>query len=215
MEKSRLKCIFAIDSYKIKKVVQAKIIKERITANGENNLYVVNDFADMQNDSVVTRTLARLAQEGKLVRLAQGLYLYPARNRFGIQKPDIDTIAETIAKKYQADIIPSGLTALNVLGLSTQVPMNAVYITNGTPRTINIGNRKILFKKGTPKYFSFKSRKFAMIVLAMKEIGEKGMTQENLSQILHLIQMEQQEIIQEDLKIAPQWIRRMLNHKCV
>lgn len=195
-------------------MVQAKAIKERIVANGVNNLYVVNDFADMQNDSVVTRTLSRLTEEGLLVRLAQGLYLYPIRNRFGIQKPSIDTIAETIAKKYQADIIPSGLTALNVLGLSTQVPMNAVYITNGTPRTINVGNRKILFKKGTPKYFSFKSRRFAMIVLAMKEIGEKDMTPEILSHILQLIKEEQPSLVQEDLMIAPQWIRKMLNNKC-
>lgn len=195
-------------------MVLSKVIKERITTNGENNLYVVNDFADMQNDSVVTRTLSRLAEEGMLVRLAQGVYLYPARNRFGIQKPSIDTIAKTIAKKYQADIIPSGLTALNTLGLSTQVPMNAVYITNGTSRTINVGNRKILFKKGTPKYFSFKSRRFAMIVLAMKEIGEEGMTPEVLSHILQLIKEEQQNLVQEDLMIAPQWIRKMLNNKC-
>lgn len=195
-------------------MTQAKTIKERITANGENCLYVVSDFADMENDSVVTRTLSRLAEEGLLVRVAQGLYLYPSRNRFGIQRPSIDTIAEAVAKKCQAQIIPTGLTALNVLGLSTQVTMNAVYITNGYPRSINVGNRKILFKKGTPKYFSFKSRRFAMIVLAMKEIGEKSMTQNMLDKILALVAQEPAETYEADIRIAPQWIRRMLNTKC-
>ncbi len=194
-------------------MVQSKAIKERITANGENCLYVVSDFADLENDSVVTRTLSRLVEENVLVRIAQGIYLYPLRNRFGIQRPSIDTIAESIAKKSQAQIIPSGLNALNVLGLSTQVPMNAVYITNGYSRTINVGNRAILFKKASPKYFSFQSRCFAMIVLAMKEIGEKNMTQELLDKILSLVAKESPESYEHDIRIAPQWIRRMLNSK--
>lgn len=194
-------------------MTQAKTIKDRITTNGENNLYVVSDFADLKNDCVVTRTLSRLAEEGLLVRLAQGIYLYPSRNRFGIQRPSIDTIAEVVAQKSQAQIIPSGLTALNVLGLSTQVTMNAVYITNGYPRTINVGNRKILFKKGSPKYFSFKSRRFAMIVLAMKEIGEKAMTQDLLDKILVLVAQEPAKTYDADILIAPQWIRRILKAK--
>ena len=79
---------------------------------------------------LVTRVLSRLKEEQFLVRLSQGIYLYPSRNRFGICKPSIDQIANAIAEKEHARIIPSGLTALNELGLSTQVPMNAVYITN-------------------------------------------------------------------------------------
>ena len=82
-----------------------------------------------------------------LVRISQGIYLYPMRNRFGILKPSIDDIAVAIAQKDKARIIPSGLTALNKLGLSTQVTMNAVYLTDATAREIKIGNRTIVLKQ--------------------------------------------------------------------
>ena len=127
--------------------VLTKQIRERIELQGENTLYIVRDFADLNNDGLVTRALSRLEKEGMLVRISQGIYLYPMRNRFGILKPSIDDIAVAIAQKDKARIIPSGLTALNKLGLSTQVTMNAVYLTDATAREIKIGNRTIVFKQ--------------------------------------------------------------------
>ena len=127
--------------------VLTKQIRERIELQGENTLYIVRDFADLNNDGLVTRALSRLEKEGMLVRISQGIYLYPMRNRFGILKPSIDDIAVAIAQKDKARIIPSGLTALNKLGLSTQVTMNAVYLTDATAREIKIGNRTIVLKQ--------------------------------------------------------------------
>ena len=127
--------------------VLTKQIRERIELQGENTLYMVRDFADLNNDGLVTRALSRLEKEGMLVRISQGIYLYPMRNRFGILKPSIDDIAVAIAQKDKARIIPSGLTALNKLGLSTQVTMNAVYLTDATAREIKIGNSTIVLKQ--------------------------------------------------------------------
>ena len=127
--------------------VLTKQIRERIELQGENTLDRVRDFADLNNDGLVTRALSRLEKEGMLVRISQGLYLYPMRNRFGILKPSIDDIAVAIAQKDKAGIIPSGLTALNKLALSTQVTMNAVYLTDATAREIKIGNRTIVLKQ--------------------------------------------------------------------
>lgn len=127
--------------------VLTKQIRERIELQGENTLYMVRDFADLNNDGLVIRALSRLEKEGMLVRISQGIYLYPMRNRFGILKPSIDDIAVAIAQKDKAGIIPSGLTALNKLALSTQVTMNAVYLTDATAREIKIGNRTIVLKQ--------------------------------------------------------------------
>ncbi|MEF2577888.1 MAG: DUF6088 family protein [Bacteroidales bacterium] len=127
--------------------VLTKQIRERIELQGENTLYMVRDFADLNNDGLVTRALSRLEKEGMLVRISQGIYLYPMRNRFGILKPSIDDIAVAIAQKDKAGIIPSGLTALNKIALSTQVTMNAVYLTDATAREIKIGNRTIVLKQ--------------------------------------------------------------------
>ena len=116
--------------------ILSKEIRNRIVQNGEGKLYIVSDFADLNNDALVTRVLSRLEKEQLLMRISQGVYLYSSINRYGVHKPSIDRIAKAIAEKDKARIIPSGLTALNILGLSTQVPMNAVYLTNATARTI-------------------------------------------------------------------------------
>ena len=192
--------------------ILSKEIRNRIIRNGEGQLYVVSDFADLNNDGLVTRVLSRLEKENFLIRLSQGIYLYPSRNRYGLHKPSIDVIAKTIAEKDKARIIPSGLTALNVLGLSTQVPMNAIYLTNGTPRTITVGNRKIIFKKSVPRNFVYLSELFSLIVSAMKEIGEKNINDDIILKIKEIISKEQnQEMIKRDFLVAPQWIRKNLN----
>ena len=183
-------------------MVLSKVIKEHIIRNGENKIYTVSDFADLNNDMLVTRVLSRLKEEQFLIRLSQGIYLYPSRS--------INQIANAIAEKDHARIIPSGLTALNELGLSTQVPMNAVYITNGTPRTIKLGNRSITFKKGTPRYFAYQSRVFTMVVTALKQIGDDKVSDEVLMKIKSILDTEEKEKVNHDYRIAPQWIRKKL-----
>jgi predicted transcriptional regulator of viral defense system len=192
--------------------ILSKEIRTRITQKGEGRLYVVSDFADLNNDALATRVLSRLEKETLLIRLSQGLYLYPSRNRYGVHKPSIDSIAKAIAEKDRARIIPSGLMALNILGLSTQVPMNVVYLTNGTPRTITVGNRKIIFKKSVPKNFAYQSELFPLVVSAMKEIGEENMDDDIVLRIKEILSKEQnQEAIRQDFLMAPQWIRKKLN----
>ena len=123
------------------KMVLTKEIRNTIDSNGPNKIYMVSDFAHLNNDGLVTRALSRL----------QGLYLCPSRNKFGVLRPSIEDIAYAIAEKDKARIIPCGLTALNKLGLSTQVTMNAVYLTDATARELTIGNRKIIFKRSAPR----------------------------------------------------------------
>jgi len=137
-------------------------------------MYVNSDFADLQNDALVSRVLSRLEDEGMLVRITQGLYLYPQKTKYGIVMPTLFEIAQAISIKTQAHVIPSGMTALNKLGLSTQVPTNAVYITDGTPRTVKIGKEAITFKRDAPKMFAYHSELFSLVVSAMEGLVEKS-----------------------------------------
>ncbi len=192
-------------------MVLTKEIRNTIERNGPGRLYMVQDFADLNNDGLVTRALSRLENEGMLIRLAQGLYLYPARNKYGILFPTIEKIAYAIAEKDKARIIPSGLTALNRLGLSTQVATNAVYITDATARELAIGNRKIIFKRAAPRNFAYKSDLFPMVVAAMKELGKDGVTDEHLKIIKQVIgKYGDIDEIRYDCNIAPHWIKKKL-----
>ena len=188
------------------KTILTKEIRNIIDRNGPNRLYMVSDFAHLNNDGLVTRALSRLEKEGVLIRLSQGLYLYPLRNKFGVLRPSIEDI-----EKDKARIIPSGLTALNKLGLSTQVTMNAVYLTDATARELTIGNRKIIFKRSAPRNFAYKTDLFPLIVAAMKELGKDNVTDEQVAIIKQAIEKYgSPDEIKYDYSIAPQWIKQRL-----
>jgi hypothetical protein len=186
-------------------------IKDEIVKGGTGKLYVIGDFSKYLNDNLVAQVLVRLEKSGLLIRISQGIYLYPERNRFGIVYPSLHTIANTIAERDKTTILPSGATALNELGISTQVPTNAVYLTTGSSRTVKIDNRTIVFKKGVPRYFSYKSNLMPLIVLSFKELGEKNIDDEVIHVVTAIINnSHEKELIKEDLAIAPIWIKKIL-----
>ncbi len=94
-----------------------------------------SDFPNYHSE-FVGGTLAELTNDGVLVKLAQGIYAKPRKSKFGVVLPSVDKIVQAIAVRDNAKVLPSGMTALNALGLSTQVPMNYTYLTTGSERTI-------------------------------------------------------------------------------
>ena len=153
------------------------------------------------------KALLRLTNEGFLERLARGIYLYPQKDKvLGILYPDIETIAQEIAKRDNARIIPTGAQALNLLGLSTQVPLNVVFLTDSSPRIITIKNRKIKFKKTSPKNLAIKGHISGLVIQALKEIGKDKVTREQIEIIKKQLKKEKPETLYHDMKLAPSWI---------
>ena len=183
-----------------------------ITKNKKGKMFFSSNFANYGTDVAVRHTFSRLCKSGLLIRLSAGIYLYPETDKeIGVIYPSIEKIAKEIAKQEKARVIPTGVYALNALGLSTQVPMRVVFLTDGTPRMINIdGKASIKFKKLAPKYLSFKSKLVSLIVFALREIGENKATIEQLKRIKELLQNEKQEIIMNDLTLAPVWVKNTI-----
>ena len=186
-------------------------IKKRITEGGTGKLYVISDFKEYLNDLLVAQVLSRLERSGFLIRITQGIYLYPEMTRFGVVYPSLHDIATTIAKRDNATIIPSGPTASNQLGLSTQVPMKAEYLTSGSPRVVKVDKRTINFKKCAPQYFLYKSQLMPLIVLSFKDFGKKNIDNEVLTRIREILHISpEKELVKEDLALAPLWIKQIL-----
>jgi hypothetical protein len=197
----------------IKEETTSQVIKERVRGFESGQLFTVGDFADLHNDSLVTRMLSRLHKEGVIARVATGVYVKPQQTRFGILYPTIDQIAQKIAERDRAKIIPTGDTALNILGLSTQVPMNAIYITNGAARRVKVDDRNIIFKVAVPKNFQFKGKLLPLIIIALKELRESQVTDDIKERIVKLISesdTEDRSTMMHDLYLAPLWIRELL-----
>lgn len=185
------------------------VIKSRIQDAPNGTLIFNNSFPEF-DDEYVGQILSDLAKEGIIHHLSRGVYLKAEETRFGLVYPPIEEIAEAIAKRDNAQVIPTGATAQNILGLSTQVPMNVVFLTSGSARKIPLGGRTITFRRAVPKNFAINGKYTRLIVQALKSIGEKNVTDDDISHIRALILAHQEpDTIQEDLSSMPSWIRRI------
>lgn len=192
------------------KSVQTRIENE-IKSMKRGSILFPSNFDDIGNVEVVKKSLLRLENKKFLVRLAHGIYLYPKQDKLlGVLYPTIEEIAVAIAGRDKARIIPTGTTALNKLGLSTQIPMNIVFLTDGAPRSIVVGKRIIKFKRTSPKNLTVKGKITSLIIQALKEIGKDNVTAEQLKKIKMHLEKEKQEIIEHDAKLAPVWIAKIM-----
>ncbi len=173
----------------------------------------ISDFTDQEDFEYenLKRSFARLARQGKLIRLTRGIYYVPKNHKnLGAMMPDPDQIARAIARRDKAKIIPEGNQALHLLGLSTQVPLNVIYLTDGSPRKIKIGNHNIIFKKTSAKNLKFKHPLSALIIQAFKKIGKEDIGKYDLSPVAEvLMRADNFEKIKEDMRSAPLWIRKV------
>lgn len=185
-------------------------LRERIEALPEDSVLFRTDFPEYHSE-FVGGTLAELTQEGLLVKLAQGIYAKPRRSRFGLVLPSVDKIAQAIAARDNAEVLPSGMTALNVLGLSTQVPMKYSYLTTGSERIIKLKNQEIRLKRGVPKNFCYETKLIALLVQALKTLKQQNVGEEELQVIRNLISREpDRSALAKDVDMMPVWMKRIV-----
>lgn len=185
-----------------------------IKAKGRGSIFFPSDFAAYGEVKAVGKSLERLTAKGNIIRLARGIYAYSEVDTalgLGVLMPSIEQIAETIARRDKARIVPTGIYAMNKLGISTQVPMNVVYLTDGAPRKVSLGNgRSIQFKYTTPKNLSFTNSLAMLVTFALKEVGRDNMTEDIIKQIKGILRKESKEKVLADEALMPAWIRTFI-----
>lgn len=124
--------------------------------------------------------------------------------------PSIEKVAIAIAKRDKAKILPTGFYALNRLGLSTQVPMNIVYLTDGSARKIKIGNQTILFKIISPKSVAVVGEISGLAIQALKEISKEKVLDKEIKHIQELLKHEKPTRLEHDIRLAPMWIKEIM-----
>ncbi|MDY0143525.1 MAG: DUF6088 family protein [Bacteroidales bacterium] len=193
--------------------IENKILN-KIKKCGRGKEFFASDFVAYGEGKSVSKALSNLVKKQVLIKLATGIYYYPKIDRklgLGILYPSLDSVAEAIAKRDNARIVSTGIYALNRLGLSTQVPANYVFLTDGSPRRIKIGNGKgILLKHTAPKNLAFKSDLAMLITFALKEITQERVTQEHLDRLKYVLQQVPKEHILQDAKLMPAWIKKLI-----
>ncbi|TDN94982.1 hypothetical protein DET49_10348 [Salegentibacter sp. 24] len=186
-------------------------IKKSIIQKERGELLFPDDFRKLGSSEAVRLALHRIEKEGFIRRVAQGLYVRPKLNKYvGEVLPTAEKIAQSIAKRDKIRLVPTGVYALSALGLSTQVPMKLVFLTDGAPREIKLGKRSIKLKKTTPKNLSAIGNISRLVIQALREIGKEQLTNEEEAKIINLLKKENKKELLHDLELAPVWIQKIM-----
>jgi len=149
-------------------------IFDRIRYKGKNWVFSAMDFTKDFKRWEIDQTLRELEKEGKIKRIIPGLYYYPSYSKLlqEMVAPDMQQIAYALARKFNWTIFPEGNTALNFLGLSTQIPAKHIYISNGRPCKYKIGNSILEFRHRMLRESVIGNEQANLVVQALKSLGK-------------------------------------------
>ena len=188
-----------------------KLIEKSITTKRKGTLFIPDDFLSYGSSEAIRKALGRLEDKKIIIRVSQGIYVQPKISKLiGPLTPSAEEVAEAIAKRDKIRTIPTGSYALNALGLSSQVPMKIVLLTDGSPREIKVGKRSIKFKRTTPKNLMAKGKISRLVIQALKEIGIGKIRMEEEHKILELLKKENVKDLKHDIALAPVWIQKLM-----
>jgi hypothetical protein len=180
----------------------------RIQGNGRGWVFSPRDFASIGGRSTIDSALHRFEYKGKIRRVIRGIYHYPRSSDILGQElaPDIDHIAQALARKFGWRIQPSGAMAQNLLGLSTQVPARVIYLSDGPDRSYRIGETTLVFEHTALKNAGFKRRESGLIVQALNSFGQNRITPKILAKIRAWLDPGLRQKVLSDTKSTTGWI---------
>ncbi|MBI1916901.1 MAG: hypothetical protein HYS12_19510 [Planctomycetes bacterium] len=187
-------------------------IVDRLRRQGRGKVFTPKDFLDLGHREAVDQALSRLARAETVQRLGRGLYYYPKLNkRLGIAiPPDVDEIADALARQTGSRIVPSGATAANRLGLSTQVPAKPVYLTDGRSRQVRIGNFVVVIKHVAPKELPVGNRTSATVLQALRHLGKDAVDATVVRRIRKALSSREWSQLLRDARYTTDWIAEVV-----
>lgn len=193
-----------------------KQIVSRIYGHGRGWSFSTADFIPIGTRPIIDVALSRLCKKGLIRRVIRGLYDYPKYSDLLKQNmsPDIDQVASALARKFGWYIQVTGPTALNYLGLSTQVPGRYIYISNGPSRKYTIGKQTLEFKHKALKESGFKLRESPIIIQALKSLGEENITEDTIETIREWLSPLHRNRLLKDTKIITGWTYKIITKIC-
>lgn len=196
------------------KSIETQIL-DSIRKCGRGKMVFASDFMRFGEKKSINKALERMSDDEKIIRISRGIYYYPKIDKtlgLGLLYPTLEEIAEGIAKRDKARIVPTGLYALNRLGFSTQIPMVIQYFTDGARRKLLLDNgATIEFKHTAPKNLAFNSHLAMLLTFAFKSLGKDNITVEILDKAKEIISKDDKHTIKNDYKLMPAWIVSLIN----
>ena len=191
-------------------------IKERITNSKRGTIFIISDFADISPIPTIKKVLSRLVEDKTIRRVIRGIYEYPKYNAFLDEyvAPSPHEIAKALGRNFGWTIVPYEDAALNMLGLSTQVPASWTYASNGPYKEYSYGNVTIQFKHTSNKDITNLSAKSALIIQALKAIGRDKVDGDVIKKFSDILTPDEKESLIEETKRSSAWISGTIKQIC-
>lgn len=186
--------------------IDKKILK--IIKHGENgSVFTPSHFLGLGSRAAVDQALSRHCRSGAIRRLARGLYDLPQEHPlFGQLSASTDAVAAALAGRDVIRLQPSGAYAANLLGLSDQVPVKIVYLTDGPSRRVKIGKREITLKHTTPRNMAAAGRTSGLIIQALRWLGRRQVDDQAVSNLRRRLSDQDKARLLQDIHLAPAWV---------
>ena len=191
-------------------------IRERIDSAADGTIFTTSDFSDIADNNTIRQNMFRLTNDGVLRRIVNGVYEKPEYSAFLKEyvAPDPDKVAHAIARSFRWTIAPCGNTALNLLGLSTQVPVVWSYISDGPYKTYEWYTTRIEFKHRTNKEITGISYMTALLIQALKTLGKENVTQKEIRYLSERFSEDEKKTIIEEAANSTSWVYKTIKQIC-
>ena len=191
-------------------------IRARILAAEDGAVFVAPDFADIADTATIRQGLKRLYQSGIIRRIIRGIYEKPKYSKLLDEyvAADPDAVAKALARCYHWTIAPCGNTALNLLGLSTQVTAVWSYISDGPYKTYEWNSTKLEFKHRTNKEITGLSYMTSLVIQALKTLGRTNVTAEIIQTLSEKLSEDEKQACLKEATESTDWVYDTIRKMC-
>lgn len=183
-------------------------ILRRVAKKGHGWAFTPHDFADLGDPRGVGMALTRLVRAGKIRRVVRGLYDCPRPHPvLGQTGATSDAVVAAVARGRHLRLLPSPQVAANQLGLTTQVPAQLVYQTDGAPATVRLGKLNIVFRRNTGRSLALADRASGLVAQALRDVGKDNVTPDIIRHLRGRLDASARKQLVQDITLAPAWMR--------
>lgn len=191
-------------------------LSQRLKTLDSNAVFIINDFIDIAEYDTIRKTLNRLDEEKKILKIMRGIYYQPRFSELlqEYEAPSPHQVALAIARKFNWTIAPSGITALNMLGISTQVSAKWTYISDGNYKTFELGKITIEFKRRNNREIAGMSYKTALIIQGIKALGRNKVDDISIIKMREMLSDAEKQTLLEEAKASLIWVYQVIKTIC-
>ena len=183
-------------------------IRKRVLDAKDGTVFVTSDFADIADTNTIRQSIFRLVNDGILRRILQGVYEKPKYSRLLNEYVAVnpDAVAKALARSYHWSIAPCGNTALNLLGLSTQVTAVWSYISDGPYKNYEWNFTKLEFKHRTNKEITGLTYMTSLVVQALKTLGQSNVTTNTIQVLSERLSDDEKQACLREATESTDWV---------